>query len=297
LVLGLLVAALGVGLWRLVRRVRDLEARLADVRALRRETEAARDDLVRGLGLTRAHLAAVAAGDPPPDEAIRRGIAWREVSAAEAQALWERDPSVVVLDVRTPAEFASGHVPRAVLVPLDEIEDRLDELPERDAPLLVVCAAGGRSLAACRTLAEHGWTRLLNLAGGMHAWNGPRDGDASGPAARPLPEVTAPAVTVRGGAIAPEQVIAAIRECCDPEIPLNVYDLGLIYGIDIDAAEITVRMTLTSESCPSARAIPEDVRQRVAALGQPNVRVELVWDPPWHPARISADGKQRLGLA
>jgi metal-sulfur cluster biosynthetic enzyme len=56
-------------------------------------------------------------------------------------------------------------------------------------------------------------------------------------------------------------------------------------------------MTLTSESCPSAKAIPEDVRKRVSALGQPNVTVDIVFDPPWHPARISAEGKQRLGLS
>jgi metal-sulfur cluster biosynthetic enzyme len=91
--------------------------------------------------------------------------------------------------------------------------------------------------------------------------------------------------------------VAAIRECFDPEIPLNVYDLGLIYGIDIDESRIGVRMTLTSEACPSARSIPEDVKRRIAALGQPNVTVDVVWDPPWHPSRISADGKQKLGLA
>jgi len=57
-----------------------------------------------------------------------------------------------------------------------------------------------------------------------------------------------------------------------------------------------VRMTLTSEACPSARSIPDEVRQRIAALGQPNVSVEVVWDPPWHPSRISPEGKQKLGL-
>ena len=89
---------------------------------------------------------------------------------------------------------------------------------------------------------------------------------------------------------------AAIRECFDPEIPLNIYDLGLIYGIDIDQSAIAVKMTLTSEGCPSARTIPEDVRRKIAALGQPNVTVDVVWDPPWHPSRISPDGKQKLGL-
>src|SRR5581483_1141901 len=107
----------------------------------------------------------------------------------------------------------------------------------------------------------------------------------------------APTVTFRGGRVTESQVIGAIRECYDPEIPLNIYDLGLIYGIDIDEAAIAVKMTLTSEACPSARSIPEDVKRKIAALGQSNVTVDVVFDPPWHPSRISAEGKQKLGLA
>ena len=108
----------------------------------------------------------------------------------------------------------------------------------------------------------------------------------------PLPTV----IAFRGGAISEAQVVAALRECFDPEIPLDIYELGLVYGVDIDADAIAVRMTLTSRDCPSARAIPEDVKRRLAALGQSNVNVEIVWDPPWHPSRISAEGKQKLGL-
>ena len=130
----------------------------------------------------------------------------------------------------------------------------------------------------------------------MHGWSGPRvREEASAPPAPPGPGGTT--VAYRGGPVTGEQVVAAIRECYDPEIPLNVYDLGLVYGIDIDESSIAVRMTLTSQGCPSARAIPEDVKQKIAALGQPNVTVSIVWDPPWHPSRISEQGKQKLGLA
>src|SRR5262249_21683147 len=105
------------------------------------------------------------------------------------------------------------------------------------------------------------------------------------------------AVTHRGGGISEGAVVDALRQCFDPEIPLNIYDLGLIYGVDIAPEAIAVRMTLTSEACPSARTIPEDVKKRIAALGQDNVRVDVVFDPPWHPSRISDEGKQKLGLA
>jgi metal-sulfur cluster biosynthetic enzyme/rhodanese-related sulfurtransferase len=207
--------------------------------------------------------------------------------------LYESTPDLFVLDVRTEAEFANGHIPKAHLIPVDELEDRLNELPSRDTLMLVHCAAGGRSTAACETLGHNGFTRLLNLAGGMHGWQGPRSREESTP---PPATQSGTDVSYRGGPVTGDQVVAAIRQCFDPEIPLNVYDLGLVYGIDIDDSAIAVKMTLTSEACPSARSIPEDVQRRIAALGQPNVKVDVVFDPPWHPSRISPDGKQKLGL-
>jgi metal-sulfur cluster biosynthetic enzyme/rhodanese-related sulfurtransferase len=279
-------------LWRLARGLRDAERQLKEVRLLQHEIEELKAELDRGLAVTRAHLTAVAAGEPLERDVILRGAPCRDIQPAEALALYERTPGLFVLDVRTPAEFASAHIPRSHLIPLDDLEDRLHELPPRDTPMLVHCAAGGRSAAACEMLAQRGYAQLLNLVGGIQAWAGPT---VAGESAPPPPAGTT--VSYRGGHVTGEQVVAAIRECFDPEIPLNIYDLGLIYGIDIDESAIAVKMTLTSEGCPSARTIPEEVRRRIAALGQPNVTVDVVWEPPWHPSRISPDGKQKLGLA
>jgi metal-sulfur cluster biosynthetic enzyme/rhodanese-related sulfurtransferase len=289
----LLVAA---ALWRFARRLAEAERRVRELGLLRKEIQEVRDETARDLAVTRTHLAAVATGEAPPREVLLRGVPYQDIAPADALALFERTPDLFVLDVRTPAEFASGHIPNAHLVPVDELEDRLAELPRTDTVMLVHCAAGGRSTAACQTLGQHGYTRLLNLAGGMHAWPGPRVREASAPPERP-PAPAGTAITFRGGTVTESQVVAAIRECFDPEIPLNVYDLGLIYGIDIDESAIAVRMTLTSEGCPSARTIPEDVKRRIAALGTPSVTVDIVWDPPWHPSRISDEGKLKLGLA
>jgi len=295
LVLVLLAAAIvALIIWRLAARLRDLDRQVKELRLLRREIEELRADLDRGLGVTRAHLAAVAADEPPERDVILRGAPWRDVEPAEALALYEKTPGLFVLDVRTPAEYASGHIPDAHLIPVDELEDRLRELPPKDSVMLVHCAVGGRSTAACQTLGLHGYTRLLNLVGGMHTWPGPRVREESVPEAPPAAIGTT--ISYRGGPVTEAQVVGAIRECYDPEIPLDLYELGLIYGIDIDESAIAVRMTLTSEGCPSARTIPEDVKRRIAALGQPNVTVDVVWDPPWHPSRISPDGKQKLGL-
>src|SRR5262249_56777581 len=114
----------------------------------------------RGLQLARTHLADVAAGEPPDRDTIVKGRAWRDLQPAPALVLWEQTPDLFVLDVRTEAEWANGHIPRAHLVPLDELEDRLRDLPSKDTPILVHCATGGRSLQACELLAEKGWTRL-----------------------------------------------------------------------------------------------------------------------------------------
>ena len=184
----------------------------------------------------------------------------------------------------------------ARLVPLGTLAGVIPSL-DRDSEIVVMCKSGVRSANAARQLRDAGFRRVLNLAGGMHAWGGPRERSADIPPPAPPPADTGTSVTFRGGSVSESQVIAAIRECYDPEIPINVYDLGLVYGIDIDESQIAIRMTLTSEGCPSARQIPEDVKRHVAALGQPNVSVDVVFDPPWHPARISADGKAKLGLS
>jgi len=293
--LWLVLAAVAVVGWLLWSRLREVEARLVEIRELRRTVGDSEAELARALAVTRSHLARVAAGQGPSSAAIREGRAFEDIQAAPALVMWEQQRDIAVLDVRTEAEFGNGHVPGAKLVPVDELEDRLGELPPRDARILVVCAAGGRSLQACNILAEHGWTNLLNLAGGMHAWPGPRDKSEPEPPPANLKEGTS--VRRSGGEISEGAVVEALRQCFDPEIPLNIYDLGLIYDVDLAAERIAVTMTLTSEACPSARAIPEDVKAKLSALGVPDVTVDVTFDPPWHPARISADGKQKLGLA
>ena len=95
-----------------------------------------------------------------------------------------------------------------------------------------------------------------------------------------------------------DQVNEALRQCYDPEIPVNILDLGLIYGVEIDdSGNVTIRMTLTTPLCPSAQEIPEQVLQRVKAIGDvKDVRVEVVWEPAWDPSRISPEARRQLGI-
>lgn len=99
-----------------------------------------------------------------------------------------------------------------------------------------------------------------------------------------------------GGALY-EAVIDALKEIYDPEIPVNIYDLGLIYDVEISAGHAVVNMTLTTPHCPVAESMPAEVELRVGAVpGIGDAEVNLVWDPPWDPQKMSDEAKLELGM-
>ncbi|WP_267387789.1 SUF system Fe-S cluster assembly protein [Sphingomonas sp. GC_Shp_3] len=100
-----------------------------------------------------------------------------------------------------------------------------------------------------------------------------------------------------GGALY-EGVIEALKEIYDPEIPVNIYDLGLIYGVEVtEAGHAVVTMTLTTPNCPVAESMPGEVEMRVGAVpGVGSAEVNLVWDPAWDPQKMSDDAKLELGM-
>ncbi|WP_310534994.1 SUF system Fe-S cluster assembly protein [Novosphingobium sp.] len=95
-----------------------------------------------------------------------------------------------------------------------------------------------------------------------------------------------------------EAVVGALKEIFDPEIPVNIYDLGLIYGVDVDATSgVVVTMTLTTPHCPVAESMPGEVELRVSSVpGVRDAEVNLVWDPPWDPAKMSDEARLELGM-
>ena len=94
------------------------------------------------------------------------------------------------------------------------------------------------------------------------------------------------------------QIVEQLRTCFDPEIPVNIYDLGLIYAITVTpAGAVHVTMTLTSPGCPAAGILPGEVKTKVAeSPGVTDVQVNVVWDPPWEPSMMSEDARLELGL-
>jgi FeS assembly SUF system protein len=95
-----------------------------------------------------------------------------------------------------------------------------------------------------------------------------------------------------------DKMIAALRSCYDPEIPVNIYDLGLIYEAKVDTSgDAYVKMTLTAPGCPAAGSLPGEVEDKITVLpGIKNVKVDVVWDPPWSKEMMSEAAKLQLGF-
>jgi FeS assembly SUF system protein len=131
-------------------------------------------------------------------------------------------------------------------------------------------------------------------AGAPDSLSTPARPEMSAPIAEDPPPATEPVDPLKLRPL----VIEALCQVYDPEIPVNIYDLGLIYDVLIDpSAAVEVRMTLTAPGCPAAFMLPLEVERRVREVpGVAGVRVEMVWDPPWDRDRMSDDAKLQLGL-
>ena len=119
----------------------------------------------------------------------------------------------------------------------------------------------------------------------------------------PAPQPPAPAplaepLTVEQIHALKDHIVAVLHTCFDPEIPVNIYELGLIYDITIaPTGAVEIRMTLTSPACPVAGTLPPDVQRKIAAVPQVTAaKVEVVWDPPWDKSRMSEAAKLQLGI-
>ena len=94
-----------------------------------------------------------------------------------------------------------------------------------------------------------------------------------------------------------EKVILEIKKIYDPEIPVNIYELGLIYNIDINKSDVKVKMTLTTPNCPVAESLPKEVKDSIMEIKEVSkVDLDLVWDPPWDKSKMSEAAKLELNL-
>jgi FeS assembly SUF system protein len=112
------------------------------------------------------------------------------------------------------------------------------------------------------------------------------------------PDVAATPVTAADSEALREKIVETLRSIYDPEIPVNIYEIGLIYSVDIDPANaVNIQMTLTSPACPAAGTLPGEVEDKTRRVeGVTDVKVDLVWDPTWTPALMSETAKLQLGM-
>jgi len=159
------------------------------------------------------------------------------------------------------------------------------ELPE-GTEVMITQALGGTYTIAVK--GQPGLFRIQN-----------DDADAIGKTG----EESAPAPVDADAEVTEDAVWAQLKTCFDPEIPVNIVDLGLIYDMAMDDAagpgkKVDVKMTLTAPGCGMGPTIASDAQQKILSLpGVAEANVELVWDPPWGPERISEEGKAKLGMA
>ena len=94
------------------------------------------------------------------------------------------------------------------------------------------------------------------------------------------------------------QVVEALRTCFDPEIPVNIYEMGLIYDLKASSEGIVnIQMTLTSPNCPAVQSLPAEIEGKVRAVsGVTDVKIDLVWEPPWEPSKMSEAARLQLGM-
>ena len=94
-----------------------------------------------------------------------------------------------------------------------------------------------------------------------------------------------------------EEVFTVLKDVFDPEIPVNIVDLGLVYDVKVEGTECKITMSLTSKACPEARTIPEVMKRKVHEMdGIDGCEIEIVWEPMWNPRMISAEGRRLLGM-
>lgn len=159
--------------WRLGTKVAELARELREQRYAASRLKSVVDEDRALFQVLRAHTAAIADGKKVPREQVLKGQFYSEISGTEA--VERLGKAHALIDVRSGQEYLVDHAVGAVLIPLDELPNRLGELPPKDAPVMLICASGGRSLQAAEYLASQGWSDVASVKGGTGAWPGPHE--------------------------------------------------------------------------------------------------------------------------
>ncbi|MDE3084416.1 MAG: putative Fe-S cluster assembly protein SufT [Verrucomicrobiota bacterium] len=177
-----------------------------------------------------------------------------------------------------------------------------ERILSRDVAAMQIPSGAKQTLTAGTSLFLHqmlGGSYTVQTDSGLFRIDG-KDGDAFG---EPVIREEAKASVLANGAPDPEAVWEQLRKVFDPEIPVNIVDLGLVYSMDVEALapdgghKVNITMTLTAPGCGMGPAIAEDAKSKILAVpGVTEADVRLTWEPPWNQSMISEEGKMKLGL-
>jgi FeS assembly SUF system protein len=219
-------------------------------------------------------------------------------SGADPKRSTEHEGAVAELG-GAPAPAGEAAPPGPPDIPAEEMGGQA-EMPEGHIP--GVSGGAGVGSSAAGVGAGSGWTDEAHAASPGSPFH-PPDAWNTEALTSPKPEASGekPAIGPVDPAVTAElqpKIVEALKTVYDPEIPVDIYELGLIYGIDADAqGRVLVNMTLTSPACPSAQQLPSEVRYKVKAIpGVADAWVEIVWEPPWDKDRMSEAAKLQLGF-
>jgi probable FeS assembly SUF system protein SufT len=200
---------------------------------------------------------------------------------------------MAAIDNRHPARDVSGMSTNSPLINLTrdieaiQIPSGLTKKLEKGTPVIITQALGG----TYTVVVEHSAGLFRVLA---------QDADALGKLPQPPAESNG-AAAVSDGPLNEDAIWTQLKTCYDPEIPVNIVDLGLIYGMEIKPQAggnlVEVKMTLTAPGCGMGPSIASDAQRKILSVpGVTDARVDVVWDPPWSADRISPEGKSKLGM-
>jgi Rhodanese-related sulfurtransferase len=173
----LLVAFVLFALYALLA-MRSLRKQIADAKDSFQSTLSwSKEDLRNDIAAVKGVIKVLAAGGRVTPDMIEENKPFADMSAADAEKFLNQSPppDAVVVDVRTPSEYMAGHIPGAKLVPIEELEGRINEVPRDVKTLFVVCQGGTRSAAACEILSKSGFTNLVNIYDGTASWPGKKE--------------------------------------------------------------------------------------------------------------------------
>jgi len=237
------------------RKIREeIEKLRWKVQALTEDNKDLKHDLEMALKVLRQQMVKIQKGEAVSERALLEGLAFDAISGKDLDALKQRNPDIVLLDVRSVPEFSSGYIPGALHIPVDQLMNRVHELGKvKNVPVVAYCASGARSQVACEILVDHGFSRLYNLEAGIGGFTGSLE--------RPKTSGVKTEIPQRRDDMTPEEKSMAdvaekiLREEINPAVASHG---GIITLLDVRNKDVFIHMGGGCQGCSSSMATLKD---------------------------------------